>query len=105
MTINEAITAVLSASHHGDQHFRAFLKGDDPEVVAMRQALVQLADAVREVRETRQLSHDANAFDEVFDPSVINGFFIGWDNSDKPQLWVWRGEPDESAEPWQRIVF
>ncbi len=42
MTINEAITA----SHHDDQNFRAFLKGDDPEVVAMRKALVQLADAV-----------------------------------------------------------
>ena len=48
MTINEAITQVLSASHHGDQHFRKFLLGDDPEVVAMRKALVQLADAVME---------------------------------------------------------
>lgn len=48
MTISEAITAVLTASHHGDQHFRKFLLGDDPEVVAMRKALVQLADAVRD---------------------------------------------------------
>jgi len=48
MTINEAITAVLTASHNGDQNFQAFLLGDDPEVVAMRKALVQLADAVRE---------------------------------------------------------
>lgn len=52
MTINEAITAVLSASHHGDQHCRQFLLGDDPEVVRMRQALVQLADAVREADDT-----------------------------------------------------
>lgn len=48
MTITEAITQVLSASHHGDQHFRRFLLGDDPEVVKMRAALVALADAVRE---------------------------------------------------------
>ena len=96
MTISEAITAVLSASHHGDHHFRSFLHGDDPEVVAMRQALVQLADAVREFPNDPMMLHD---------PAVVNGFYIGWDNSDKPQLWVWRGEPDESAEPWQRIVF
>ena len=47
MTINEAITAVIHASHIDDQSFRQFLCGDDPEVVAMRAALVQLADAVR----------------------------------------------------------
>ena len=47
MTISEAITQVLTASHIGDQNFRSFLLGDDPEVVAMRKALVQLADAVR----------------------------------------------------------
>lgn len=92
MTINEAISAVLSASHHGDQHFRNFLKGDDPEVVAMRAALVALADAVREV-------------DEIPDPAAIKQFFLGWDNSEPAQLWVWRGDPDESAEPWQRIVY
>ena len=48
MTISEAITAVLTASHVGDQNFRWFLRFNDPEVVAMRQALEQLADAVRE---------------------------------------------------------
>ena len=33
------------------------------------------------------------------------GFFLEWDNSEPPQLWVWRGEPgDEAAEPWQRVV-
>lgn len=48
MSVTEAITAVLTASHHGDHHFRNFLKGDDPEVVAMRKALVMLADAVRD---------------------------------------------------------
>lgn len=47
MTISEAITQVLTASHIGDQNFRQFLLGDAPEVVAMRKALVQLADAVR----------------------------------------------------------
>lgn len=91
MTISEAITQVLSASHHGDQHFRAFLLGDDPEVVAMRKALVQLADAVREV-------------DEIPEPAAIKQFWLGWDNSEPPQLWVWRGERDESAEPWQRVI-
>ena len=47
MTINEAITQVLTASHIDDQKFRWFLRFDDPEVVAMRAALVKLADAVR----------------------------------------------------------
>lgn len=30
-------------------------------------------------------------------------FFIAEDNSKPPQLWVWRGEQEEDAEPWQRI--
>ena len=30
---------------------------------------------------------------------------IGYDNSDPPQLWAWRGAHDESAEPWFRIKF
>ena len=46
MTISEAITAVLSASHHGDQHFRSFLMCD--EAAEWREALVALADAVRD---------------------------------------------------------
>lgn len=96
MTINEAITAVLSASHHGDQYFRKFLLGDDPEVVRMRDALMQLEDAVREYPDDPQMLHD---------PLVINRFFIGWDNSKPPQLWVFRGDHDESAEPWMRVVF
>jgi hypothetical protein len=34
-----------------------------------------------------------------------HGFFLAYDNSDPPQLWVWRGEPeDETAEPWQRVL-
>lgn len=92
MTVNEAITAVLTASHIDDQNFRAFLRGDDPEVVAMRAALVQLADAVRDA-------------DEIPEPAATKQFWLGWDNSEPPQLWVWRGEPDESAEPWQRVIF
>lgn len=52
MTISEAITQVLTASHIGDQNFRQFLLGDAPEVVAMRKALVQLADAVRDEDES-----------------------------------------------------
>ena len=52
----------------------------------------------------RKVSHDAEAFDEVFDPSTIGGFFLAYDNSEPPQLWVWKGEVgDESAEPWQRV--
>lgn len=36
--------------------------------------------------------------------SAFSGFFLGWDNSEPPQLWVWKGEPgDETAEPWQKI--
>lgn len=38
--------------------------------------------------------------------SAFAGFFLGWDNSEPPQLWVWRGEPgDETAEAWQKIQF
>lgn len=37
---------------------------------------------------------------------VLEGFFLACDNSEPPQLWVWRGEPgDETAEPWQKIEF
>lgn len=33
------------------------------------------------------------------------GHFLAFDNSDPPQLWVWRGDiGDEAAEPWQRVV-
>lgn len=46
MTISEAITAVLSASHHGDQHFRSFLMCD--EAAELRAALVALDDAARD---------------------------------------------------------
>lgn len=46
------------------------------------------------------ISHLADLFDEHFDPSVLGGFFLSWDSSEPPQLWVWRGVPDESAEPW-----
>lgn len=71
MTISEAITAVLHASHHGDHHFRNFLKGDDPEVVAMRKALVMLADAVRESEDTiltkDSLGHVMFLLDGIFD--------------------------------------
>ncbi len=39
-------------------------------------------------------------------PESTGGFFVGWDNSEPPQLWVWRGEPgDETAEAWQKIEF
>lgn len=32
------------------------------------------------------------------------GFFLAMDNSNPPQLWVWKGVPgDEAAEPWQRV--
>jgi hypothetical protein len=38
--------------------------------------------------------------------SAFAGFFLGWDNSEPPQLWVWLGEPgDETAEAWQRVQF
>lgn len=38
--------------------------------------------------------------------SAFAGFFLGWDNSEPPQLWVWRGEPgDETAEAWQKVEF
>lgn len=30
----------------------------------------------------------------------VGGFFLAFDNSNPPQLWVWRGAKDESAEPW-----
>lgn len=62
MTISEAITQVLSASHIDDHNFRAFLRGDDPEVVEMRQALVQLADAVR-----GECDHKWDVVDDSFD--------------------------------------
>ena len=30
--------------------------------------------------------------------------FVGIDNSDPPQLWLWVGDPgDETAEPWMRL--
>ena len=35
----------------------------------------------------------------------VDKFHLAYDNSDPPQLWVWRGEPgDETAEPWQRVI-
>jgi hypothetical protein len=35
-----------------------------------------------------------------------SGFFLAFDNSEPPQLWVFRGDPtDECAEPWQRVNF
>lgn len=40
------------------------------------------------------------------DPSkgVVGGFFLGWDNSEPPRLWVWKGDPgDETAEAWIQI--
>ena len=49
MTISEAITAVLNASHHGDQHFRRVLMVDD--AAELRAALVALADAARSMEE------------------------------------------------------
>lgn len=36
------------------------------------------------------------------EPSV-DGYCLGLDNSDPPQLWVWRGDGD-AAEPWQRVI-
>jgi hypothetical protein len=34
-----------------------------------------------------------------------SGFFLAFDNSEPPQLWVWRGDiGDQAAEPWQRVV-
>ena len=34
----------------------------------------------------------------------VDGFFLAHDNSDPPQLWVWRGQPgDEAAEPLVRV--
>lgn len=39
-------------------------------------------------------------------PESTGGFFVGWDSSEPPQLWVWRGEPgDETAEAWQKVQF
>ncbi len=43
--LEEVITAVLKASHHGDQHFREFLKCE--EAADLRAALVKLAEAAR----------------------------------------------------------
>ena len=35
---------------------------------------------------------------------TCHGFFLAHDNSDPPQLWVWRGQPgDEAAEPLVRV--
>lgn len=34
---------------------------------------------------------------------AVDGYFLGLDNSDPPQLWVWRGDGD-AAEPWHRVV-
>lgn len=37
--------------------------------------------------------------------TVVAGFFLAWDNSDPPRLWVWRGEPgDETSEPWVMVA-
>lgn len=35
--------------------------------------------------------------------AAIEDYWLGYDNSTPPQLWVWRGDRDESAEPWLRI--
>lgn len=36
---------------------------------------------------------------------IFKGCFLADDNSNPPQLWVWRGEPgDETAEAWQRVT-
>ena len=83
MTISEAITSVLQASHIDDQHFRQFLHGDDPEVVAMRKALVQLADAVRESEDTiltkDSLGHVMVLLDGIFDHTKNGQEYIpGW---------------------------
>ena len=56
--------------------------------------------------DSREVRNDTEAFDDVFDPSVVGGFFLAYDNSDPAQLWVWRGDPaDESAEPWQQVIY
>lgn len=34
---------------------------------------------------------------------VVDGFFLAYDNSEPRQLWVWKGERDETAEPWSRV--
>jgi len=46
MTISEAIAAVLHSLDIDEQNFRQVLRGNHPDMVAMRAALVQLADAV-----------------------------------------------------------
>lgn len=38
------------------------------------------------------------------EPTLDGWDFIGFDNSDPPQLWTWRGEEgDESAEAWEHL--
>lgn len=36
-------------------------------------------------------------------PSVSGADFAALDNSDPPQWWLWRGERDETAEPWEPL--
>lgn len=39
-------------------------------------------------------------------PFILNpGEWIGMDNSDPPQVWVWCGDRDESAEPVRRLLL
>jgi hypothetical protein len=88
MTLIEEIRQLLSTlSPHAAQWRTAVL---------LRAAIAELQKAQHDIRR-QQAIIDART-------AASAGCFLAYDNSDPPQLWVWRGEPgDESSEPWQPV--
>jgi hypothetical protein len=101
MELVEAVKQIASTLAEERQHSLAMLAALRRQQANIKRWLATGVPASPE--ESESIS---DQIDDAVKLGSCSGFFLGWDNSEPPQFWVWRGEPgDETAEAWQRVQF